>query len=139
VKLSSGENEQNFTVTGVMADMPDQQHFHFEYLAPVRFIEPFFDKTSFAHMGGNYNWLMYVRVAPDTDLSNSKPLSDEFFNKYVGKVNNVAASNLYELYFQPLTSIHLESSLESEIETNGSMQQIIIFSIIGLLLLLVAC
>ncbi len=141
VKLSRSGQEAPFKVTGVMEEMPDQQHFHFDYLAPVRFLANIFDKETLENVGGNYNWLTYLKVAPDTDIpALTKKANDEFWDKYMGEFEaGVYARDFRDFEFQQLLSIHLNSNLEGEFETNGSLQLVYIFSAIGILLLLVVC
>ncbi|WP_421877662.1 ABC transporter permease [Marinoscillum sp.] len=129
-----------FTVSGVMKDMPEHQHFHFEYLAPIRFIEQVFGESAMNNVTGNYNWLTYLLLQEGTDPESIESRKDEFFDKYVGKTSGGAdAKDFYDFELQPLQSIHLESHLEGEIETNGSIDQVYIFGIVGILLLVVAC
>ena len=139
IQLSRDGQGAPFKVTGVMEDMPAQQHFHFDYLAPLRFLERIIGEEAMNNVGGNYNWMTYVRLDPQAPLGNIKALSDQFFDKYVGEIRGRPAHEFYEFFFQPLTSIHLESNLEGEFETNGSLDQVYIFSVVGILLLLVAC
>ena len=141
VKLRRGQQEAPFKVTGVMEDMPDQQHFHFDYLAPIRFIEMLFGERASNNVGGNYNWMTYVRIPNTTDVDQlTNEINDEFWDKYIEpSQTGVLASNFYDFEFQPITDIHLTSNLEGEFENNGSIQQVYIFGIVGLLLLLVAC
>ena len=141
VILSRGGNEAPFKVTGVMEDMPDQQHFHFDYLAPIRFIEVLFGEETINNVGGNYNWLTYIRTSPEANMTAlTNATNDEFWDKYIGEFRpGVHARDFYDFEFQPLLDIHLTSNLEGEFETNGSLDQVYIFSIVGILLLLVAC
>jgi putative ABC transport system permease protein len=48
-------------------------------------------------------------------------------------------SSWTKLYLNKLTDIHLHSHLDSEIETNGDIKRVYIFSAIALLILLIAC
>lgn len=141
VTLSRGDNEAPFKVTGVMEDMPDQQHFHFDYLAPIRFVELIMGEDAINNVGGNYNWLTYIRTSPGADIPNlTKDANDEFWDKYIGQFPSGAeARDFFDFEFQPLLDIHLTSNLEGEYETNGSIDQVYIFSAVGILLLLVAC
>ncbi len=141
VELVADGQSVPFKVTGVMEDMPDQQHFHFDYLAPVRLLEAFFGEEAMNNVGGNYNWLTYIRVSPNTDIEGLQAtVNEEFWDKYIGTFDSGEdARDFYDFEFQPLLDIHLKSNLESEYEVNGSIQQVYIFSIVGVLLLLVAC
>ncbi len=140
IELSRRGQKASFKITGVMETMPEQQHFHFEYLAPIRFIEQLFGQNAMNNVGGNYNWLTYILLDPNVELPKEDELTKEFFTKYMGKLRNGQdAADFYGFDFQPLYDIHLHSNLEGEYETNGDIQQIYIFSIVGILLLLVAC
>lgn len=141
ISLARDGKEATFKVTGVIANMPEQQHFHFEYLAPIRFIEQLLGQETADNVGGNYNWLTYIRVKSGTDITQlEKAVNTEFWNKYIGSFPSGAkASDFYDFFFQPVADIHLHSNLEGEYESNGSIQQVYIFSAVGVLLLLVAC
>ncbi|WP_436517059.1 FtsX-like permease family protein [Ekhidna sp. To15] len=141
VTLSRSGNEAPFKITGVMEDMPDQQHFHFDYLAPIRFVEMIMGEDAANNVGGNYNWLTYIRTNTGANMpALTKDANDEFWDKYIGQFQSGAnARDFYDFEFQPLLDIHLTSNLEGEFETNGSIDQVYIFSVIGILLLLVAC
>ncbi len=139
VKLYARGEEFNFKITGVMADMPDQQHFHFEYLAPLRLVAQAFGEGTMNNVGGNYNWLTYFRATPGADIAALTESSSAFWEKYLDPIRGKSPSEFYQFEFQPLTDIHLYSNLEGEYETNGSIDQVYIFSIVGVLLLLIAC
>ena len=141
VTLSRDGDSGSFSITGVMQDMPEQQHFHFEYLAPIRFVEMIMGESVVSNVGGNYNWMTYIKVSDGSDIAQlTAAANDGFWDKYIGKfASGMDARNFYDFEFQPLLDIHLNSNLEGEFEVNGSKQQVIIFSIIGVLLLLVAC
>lgn len=141
VELVAGGQNVPFKVTGVMEDMPQQQHFHFDYLAPVRLLEAFMGKDAMNNVGGNYNWMTFIRVSPETNMEAlENQANEEFWDKYIGTFSNgLEARNFYDFKFQPMLDIHLKSNLEGEYETNGSIQQVYIFSVVGILLLLVAC
>ncbi|MEQ6165808.1 FtsX-like permease family protein [Ekhidna sp. MALMAid0563] len=130
-----------FKVTAVIEDMPKQQHFHFDYLAPIRFVEMIMGEDAANNVGGNYNWITYVRTTPGANIpALTSSANDEFWDKYIGEFQSgVKARDYYDFVFQPLLDIHLKSNLEGEYETNGSIDQVYIFSIIGFLVLLVAC
>lgn len=141
VKLSGDGQDASFKVTGVMENMPDQQHFHFDYLAPIRFVENIMGEGAINNVGGNYNWLTYLRISEDANIPLlEKSMNETFWDKYIGSFPSGAkARDFYDFSLQPLLDIHLHSNLEGEYETNGSSDQVYIFSIIGILLLLVAC
>lgn len=139
LKIETRGTGLSLTVTGVMKDMPRQQHFHFDYLSPFAILENFVGPNVVNNVTGNYNYLTYVRLSTPEDAKAIESGSDAFFDKYIGDFNGVAAHDYYSFMLQPLTSIHLTSNLSGEIENNGSKAQVIIFSVIGVLLIVVAC
>ncbi|WP_370087168.1 ABC transporter permease [Ekhidna sp.] len=141
VTLSRDDNEAPFKVTAVIEDMPAQQHFHFDYLAPIRFVEMIMGEDAANNVGGNYNWMTFIRTNPGADIPRlTQAANEEFWDKYIGQFDSgVDARNFYDFEFQPLLDIHLKSNLEGEYETNGSIEQVYIFGIVGVLLLLIAC
>jgi hypothetical protein len=50
------------------ARLPATQHFHFEYLAPLRSLNLLLGEEAMNNVGGNYNWLTYIKVSKDTDI-----------------------------------------------------------------------
>jgi putative ABC transport system permease protein len=140
IELSRDGMKAPFKVTGVMKDMPDQQHFHFEYLAPIRFVAQIMGEDAMNNVGGNYNWLTYIKVAPETDTEwLTTTINEQFWDKYIGAFDSGAeARDFYDFDFQAISDIHLNSNLEGEIEPNGSLQQVKIFTVIGILILLTA-
>ena len=51
----------------------------------------------------------------------------------------VAKGNYWKYYLQPLTDIHLKSDLNGEFEPNGSLTYVNIFSLVSIIILLIAC
>ena len=51
----------------------------------------------------------------------------------------MGGGNYFKFLLQPLTDIHLHSDLEGEIEANGDIRYVYIFSAIALFVLLIAC
>jgi len=115
-------------VIAVIKDVPRNSHFHFDFAIPL----------SNNQLGGNkdadWNWYefyTYVKVKPSTNI--------EAFTKKVQTIyqqNDSAGKNIY--YTQPLPSIHLSSNLNSEIEPNSNKTYVYIFSIIAILIILIA-
>ncbi|MCR9251021.1 MAG: FtsX-like permease family protein [bacterium] len=139
VKLESRGQSMLFNLTGVYENMPEQQHFHFEYLAPFAIYAAIAGDQAVNNVGGNYNYLTYVKTVKGTQPESMEARSNEFFDKYIQPFNGRKASEFYDFVFQPLTSIHLNSNIQGEIENNGSLQQVYIFSVVGILVLIIAC
>lgn len=139
-KIEARGNGMSLTVTGVMENMPRQQHFHFDYLSPFAIYENVVNNPDAMNdVGGDYNYLTYVRLSNPKDYKAIEEGGAAFFDKYIGKIRDIPAHDYYGFKLQPLKDIHLTSQLSGEIENNGSLSQVIIFAVIGILLIIVAC
>lgn len=123
ISESSG-NKVHFGVTGVMEDLPSNSHFQIEYLA------------SYPNEEARQGWAwIYTILKPGTDPKQLEEKLPEFVAKYGGE----DAAQFGSLKIQRLKDIHLYSNLDREIEPNGDIQYVYIFSAAALLILLIAC
>jgi putative ABC transport system permease protein len=113
-------------VTGVLKDIPDNAHFHFDFLIPIRKFSGNIDAD-----WGFYNFYTYIKLQPNVNIASIEPKIKELYQR-----NNPKENNVY--YTQPLTSIHLDSNLKWEIEPNSERLYVIVFAIVGLLIILIA-
>lgn len=126
------------TVTGVMEEWPRQSHIQAELLASFE---------SLRNIWRNYDqiverWLWtpnwtYILAEPGTDKHQLEEqlasFSETYYRSFYGENEQV------ELQLQPLTDIYLHSNADNEIGPTGSFLYILIFSAVGLLILVIAC
>jgi putative ABC transport system permease protein len=113
-------------VAGIVKDVPKNAHFHFDLLVPVR--------TFTGDIDGNwgwYNYYTYIKLQPGVNIN-----SVEQKIKAIYKRNNPEGTSIF--YTQPLTNIHLDSDLKWELEPNSQRLYVYVFSIVGLLIILIA-
>ncbi|MCF8370245.1 MAG: ABC transporter permease [Bacteroidales bacterium] len=135
---------RNYIVTGVCKDVPNNSHFHFDLIASL---------NTFDWISDN-NWLQqyfatYFVVKPGCNINNLKekiqtlamqyigPQLEEFLGFTVDEFDS--AGNKYEFSLQALRDIHLHSNLEAEFEQNGNFSFVLVFSIIAIFILFMAC
>lgn len=131
-------------VTGIAKDPPLQSHFHFTH---VLSLDSWEETHSDSWLEGSVHSYIKCRRGVEPNLLEEKFRS--IFDEHVDKeLKALAAVDLKEfneqgnkvsLIVQPLKSIHLHSNLVDEIEENGSMQNISLFSAIALFITLLAC
>jgi putative ABC transport system permease protein len=138
VHADYSEGSKDFEITGVSENVPENSHFHYDLLIST---------ANFPALLENNVWdanmfITYFLLKPGT----SKNIFDEklkkFTKKYMGGKQFdewLAKGNSWEYFLQPITSIHLTSDMGGEFEANGSRTYVIIFSIISMLILLMAC
>ena len=120
------DNLGNMMVTGVLKDVPDNSHFHFDFLISTRKFAGNIDQN-----WGFYNFYTYVKLKPNTNITHlAKKIQDIY------KRANDEGSNIF--YTQPLTDIHLTSNLKWELEPNGDKLYVYVFTMIAIFIILIA-
>jgi len=134
----------NYKITGVIKDIPEQSHFHFDFFFPMSEMDQSRDGSWF-----NFNLQTYLLVRPGTDakqlekrlnmtmMANAAPQFQGTLN--ISKDDFEKNGNSIRISLMPLTDIHLHSNIKDELGTNGSIQYIYIFSAIAIFILLIAC
>ncbi len=127
--------EHNYSVAGVFKDLPANSHFHFDIVLPI---ERFFQITNNdpESWSGNYTY-SYVKLHRQADVAAVNGKLVDMEKELVGWTPE---SGPYEQYFhfQPITEIHLHSHRQQEVQVNGDITNVYIFSSIGLLILIIA-
>jgi len=140
--LVTGAGE--FTVSGVCRDLPENSHFKFDIIGTLNTLD-FFNNMNYTGFSA-YQYLV-LNEGADPDLLEEK--LPEIVKKYAGPQiqenlsisyeDYIAAGNGYNYFLQPLTSIHLHSQLENEMQVNGNIAIVYIFISISLFILIIAC
>jgi putative ABC transport system permease protein len=124
------DGEVGLRITGVMADQ-QPTHLPFELLVSMpTFYSMRGDWVDQARTWGAF--YTYLLLHPDADAAALQPRLDAFSERYFEEVGDRA------LTLQPLTSIHLHSRLEKEWRANSDFTYVLLFSLVALLVLMVA-
>ena len=131
--------ETPVTVKGVFESSAFNSHLKFDFLMPMSFQMAEWEKL-YGLEGREKKWFWtgawtYLRLKKNTDISSLKEKLPSFLDKYFPDRYKVGS----EFIIQPIQSIHLESNLENEIESNGSTAYVIIFGAVALAVLFIAC
>lgn len=113
-----------FTVKGVFEDYPANSHLQMEFIAPFAALHPMGEDLS---DWGRFDFRTYVLMKTDIPQA-------EMNAKMGGYYQEHAQDSSTQLRFMPLTKIHLYSANGS-----GSILYVRLFSLIGLVVLAVAC
>jgi putative ABC transport system permease protein len=143
-KVLELDNGLNFRVTGICKDVPDNSHFHFDYLASMRWIEKAYHKERWAAE----ITATYLLAKQENDGENIQACLPGIIERniiaeldgYVGEESmNFTDDDSFEFYLQPVSDIHLNSLQEGEFESGTDKVYIYVFVFIALLILVVAC
>jgi putative ABC transport system permease protein len=135
--------EYDFRVTGILKEIPANSHFRRDIVLSFETLRSFMPQYYHIWMFNTvYTYILVQKDASIAKLNNESPaflkkyLGDEF-SRFFGPDADI--SKVVNLYFRPLTDIHLYSNVQYEIDPQGNFQTIIIFAAIALMILLVAC
>jgi len=145
--LEVGGNNTPLTITGVIRDMPEQSHFHFSFIRPIRDSWSFNDPDDNAWMSNNH--YTYILAQPGTTRAEIQKDVDAVVYLNIGRAlqelvhmsmsDFEKSGNHLRYRLTPVTDIHLHSNKSYELEANSNIQFVYIFSVIAGLILLIAC
>ncbi|MEO5783154.1 MAG: ABC transporter permease [Ginsengibacter sp.] len=124
-----------YKVTAVIEDVPRNSHIRFDMLISASSLKPNqYGQDSW----GNFNNFTYVLLKPGTSAAAFEKKLLPLYDKYMAPF--FAQYNIKMKYgVQPITDIHLHSTLDREPEELGNMSYIWIFSAVAFFMLLIAC
>jgi putative ABC transport system permease protein len=125
------------TVTAVIKDVPANAHFKFDCILSRNTINALSNYSPETEWFNN-DYYTYLLLQKNTDYHQLEKKINAFIAKQMKDA--IKATGLYyDLKLQPLTSIHLYSNLNSELEPNSNIVYVYIFCAAALLILLIAC
>lgn len=135
------DDEYPVTVSGVVENAPVNSHIQYSCIFTSSFLrQNLMKKYNFDF---NVMWvggwpLTYVQLADPQKWKEAERQINEVaarFSEKEWKENKMS----YKYFLQPLRDIHLKSQLRYDANNNGSITRVKIFSILGIIVLLLAC
>lgn len=123
------DSNANFIVTGVMKNLPRNTNFDFEYLIPMEYRKkidweiPKWD---------DYGVQTFVLLKPGISGAEATSLFTDVVKTHAPEMKN-------ELFVHPMEKWHLYSRFENGKIAGGHIDQVRLFAIIGVFILLIAC
>ncbi|HEX5154411.1 MAG TPA: ABC transporter permease [Parafilimonas sp.] len=130
-------NENDLKVTGILKDLPANSSFDFNFLVPFSYLEQTNERIKANRTGsyGNNSYRIYVKLKPGADYAKVYP---KIRNIEHTETDNTNAMKSY-VTLQPLERWHLYSNYVNGKDTAGFLEYVRMFTIIGMLVLLIAC
>jgi len=134
-KVVKIDNQTNVKVTGIMKDLPANSSFSFNYLMPFSFTEtqPGWGNTS--TNWGNNSFQLFAMLQPGVSYEKIAP-KIKWIIRDKGAIMRPAKP---EVIMQPIKDWHLYSDYKNGVPVGGFIDYVRMFSIIGVLVLLIAC
>src|SRR3984957_14960758 len=129
----SYQGQQDFVVTGVLKDPPANRHIQFDFLLPFAYVRD--QETSFWNNFIYYSYLRLDHQAAGRPTAVAQLEQD--MNAAYKKNGRSELSPLFKL--QRLTDIHLGEHYLADVPGGGSLQDVRIFSLVAIFILVIAC
>jgi ABC-type antimicrobial peptide transport system permease subunit len=130
-KILKVENDENYKVSGILKDLPNNTQFNFEYLMSYD------HKTMKGYIDSDWTDVSirtYVLLKPNTSLASANAKIKDVITKHSG---GKAAKT--DLFLYPLNKLRLYSDFKNGIGAGGRIERVNIFSLIAVFILLIAC
>jgi putative ABC transport system permease protein len=144
--LSVGSDRTEYKITGVAENSPSNSHIKFGALLSQVTSE----RDNQSYQGWTNNFLFtYYRKNKETNLEDIDARLVELVHKYVGDEiaqfmgvsfdEFLAQGNQYEYVSYAMIDTHLYAETDDDMEANGDIMYVYIFSAIGVFILFIAC
>ncbi len=130
VSIYSLDSKYDLKVTGLLKDVPVNSHFRFEFLASLDHLR----SRSEEKPEGRFICVTYLLLRDKRDAVGLEAKLPDFLKRQLGE-----RAEGRSLSLQPLTSIHLHSHYNLELEANSKASVSYTLAGIALVILLVAC
>jgi len=131
LKCNALTRDFELTVTGVFEGIPSNSHFTGDFIVSFETQENILGRVL---VWGNNAYYTYILLREDADPKVlAAKLASTDFTRYSG------GYDLHDYHLQSIMDIHLRSNLGGEIETVSDIKTVMLFSFIGLLILMIAC
>jgi putative ABC transport system permease protein len=130
------DNLQNMTVTGVIRDIPANTTLQFHYLIPFAYSEATQDWIKEGRTKWTYNsFSAYVALEPGVTYEQIAPKIRDIVDKRSPEMRPAKP----EVIMHPLKDWHLYNDFKNGKAVGGFIEYVRLFSIIGMLVLAIAC
>lgn len=130
-----GDEKKLFSVGGISAPAPEESSIKYDILLPYSNDELVFGKR-LLHNWFNVFGETYIMLRKDVQAANLQKKFPAMLKQQLGEDYGTEE---YNMYLQPLTSIHLDDSMPAGIQPISNPKYAYILATIGILILLVAC
>ena len=135
LELQLGNEKVPFIVSGIVAEAPEESSIKYHALLSFANAPLLFNPNAF-HSWFNVNSETYVLLKKDTKVADMENKFPSMIKQNLGENYKEGA---YTVHLQPITQIHLDSSLPAGIEPISNPKYSYILLTIGILILFIAC
>ncbi len=129
-KILDIDNQNDFTVTGVIENIPHNSHLQFDFLLSFKFGH----ELGLPLNWNDWSYYTYVLLQKNSSVEKVNQEINDCFKKH-----KPGEKSLAKYHLQPLTRIHLYSDFRFDVEGNSDIRYVYIFIITAILILIIAC
>ncbi|MCF8231987.1 MAG: ABC transporter permease [Bacteroidales bacterium] len=127
-------DERDFKVTGIMADFPTQSHLQFDVLGSMNTVDN--PQVRLVERNG-LSFPTYFLVRDNAEITGVieefKKINREYMKERFGGIGITVNSTL-----QPMTNVYLHTTTDYQFFKSGSYEDLIIFSLLAIFILIIA-
>lgn len=123
------DNKQEYVISGVVKDLPENVSIKFNWLAPFKIFE---EQNQWLNQWGNNGVLTYVETNPNSNINS---INKKLYNYLESKQKGLIAK--FSIY--PMSRWRLYDSFENGKEIPGRIKYVNLFSLIAWIILIIAC
>jgi ABC-type antimicrobial peptide transport system permease subunit len=129
-KVLTIDNIRSVKVTAIVKHAPGNSTFQFDWIMPFNYDDP--DTKNAMNEWINSSWNVFIQTVPKADTA--------LLNKTITKIKRAHGNDDISSYFAfPMSHWHLYSDFENGKNTGGMIEYVRLFSIIAIIILLIAC
>ena len=129
-KVLKVDNNKSVKVTAIVKHAPGNSTFQFDWIMPFNYSDP--DTKNAMNEWINSSWNVFIQTIPNADTA--------LLNKTITKIKRSHGHDEISSYFAfPMSQWHLYSDFENGKNTGGMIEYVRLFSIIAIIILLIAC
>ena len=132
--LSSRKYKINFTVTGILEDIPRHSHLQFQIFLPFQALDEMVWWVRDFEKWSDWSYFTYIFTKPGISIPElNRKITD------LVRQNDEGDDLTSKFFLQPLAKIHLHSHFKYDLAGHGDIRTIYIFAIVAAFILLIAC
>ncbi len=135
LNYSNAWESDDFLVTGVLPNVPENTHLKFDILVSFKTLSQYTEGQSQSSWGWNA-FLTYLKLSTGSNPVEFERKLRPFIDKYYA--DRIAQGIGVDLILQPITDIHLKSNLRFEPEENSNSRSVYFLMIIAIFIVVIA-
>ncbi len=147
--MKVGSSGEDYQVTGVIKDVPENSHLHFDFLASYMTLKGRYGRDKSDYFFGSTNFsdnvtYTYMRLARNADSREVAARMPGFIDRHLPTYESESGDIIYpsrwnNLILRKVIDIHLHSHTHNELEPNSDIRYVTLFTLIAIFILIIAC